>query len=140
MTEDQLRNEAVEALTESEVKRLETLVQAEVEKEQKDDLRKKYKERFRRQMRQRTGAEEGVEEIYIDLAKHSDGIVIDGVKYQHGHTYTVKSSLATEMRWIMQSTYWHQAEVDGKRKGYYTERNTRLSPGGVVNTTPLMRV
>jgi hypothetical protein len=140
MTEDNLRNEAVEALTESEVKRIETLAKQEVEKEQNDALRKKYKERFKKIMRQQTGVEEGVEEIYIDLAKHSDGIVIDGVKYQQGHSYTVKASLAAEMRWIMQSTYWHQAEIDGKRKGYYTERNTRLSPAGTVTTTPLLRV
>ena len=37
-----LREETVEALTEAQVKALETQVKQEVEKEQRDDLRKKY--------------------------------------------------------------------------------------------------
>ena len=138
---DQLRKEAVEALTEGQVKSIETLAQQEVEKEQKDALRKKYKDHFKKVMRQQTGVEEGVEEIYIDLAKHSDGITIDGIKYQHGHTYQVKSSLAADMRWIMRMTYEHQSEIDGKTKSYYnTARNTVLSPQGAVNRSQLLRV
>jgi hypothetical protein len=136
-----IRNEAVETLTEAEVKRLETVVKEEEAKAARDELRKKYKEYFRKQTRQQSGIDEGIEEVYIDVAKHSDGITIDGIKYQHGHTYKVKASLAADLRWIMRMTYEHQSEVDGKTKTYYnTARNTVLGPQGVINRSQLLRV
>src|SRR5262249_48031082 len=135
-----LRDDAISALTESEVKRLETLVEQEVEKEKREELRKKYKEHFRRKLRQQPGGDEAVEDITIDLAKHSDGITIDGVKYLHGNTYTVKACLAQEMRYIMQCTTDHQAEIDGKPRSYYRKRETVISPHGNVNSSQLLKV
>ena len=134
------RDEVVEALTETEVKTLETKVRQEVEKEQRDDLRKKYREHFRRKMRQQTpGSGDELEEVTIDVAKHADGITIDGVKYLHGNTYSVKTGLAQEMRYIMQCTTDHQAEIDGKPRTYYRHRPQVISPHGNVNSSQLLK-
>lgn len=69
-------------------------------------------------------------EITLDLAPHSDRLVIDGVIYMQGRSYTVGQRLFDTMR-EMQSRGWqHQEEIDGKDRNFYRKSKTvKLTPG-----------
>jgi len=130
-------------LSKSERRQIEEEVRREVRaaerKSKKDELRKKLKKKFE----QERGLREGEEEIYLDLAKHSNCIMLDGVQYFHGRVYKVRTSVAAQMRETMQSGHYHQAEVDGKFKRYYTKRPGNINPaggGGLTTTRSLVEV
>ncbi len=140
--ETSVPEEPIEAeLSQSEIRAIETEVRSDLRKEDRKKKREALKAKLKKELQQAAGIEEGFEEVYLDLAKHSDRIIINGVSYMHGLTHRVPASLARDFRWIMQSTHWHQAEIDGKPKRYYTsERNIKLSPHGVVTTAGGLRV
>lgn len=52
--------------------------------------------------------------ISLDLAEHSDRIVINMVPYWHGHTYTVPRHLADTLREMQSRGHDHQNQVEGK--------------------------
>lgn len=61
-------------------------------------------------------------EITLDLAPHSDRLVIDGTIYFHGRTYTVPQSLFDVMREQQYRGWEHQREIDGKDRDFYRNR------------------
>lgn len=68
-------------------------------------------------------------EITLDLAEHSDRLVIDSTTYFHGGTYTVPQSLANVMRDMIARGWEHQREIDGKdRNAYRRQANLLLTP------------
>lgn len=52
--------------------------------------------------------------ITLDLAEHSDRIVLNGVTYMHGHTFKVPRHVADTLREIQARGHNHQNEIDGK--------------------------
>jgi hypothetical protein len=132
-------------LTDQEVQDLSTEINEEIADERKDAARKALKEKLRREARQREGLLEAQERISIDLAPYADRITINGRSYLQGQTYTVPTSLAMVMREIMQRTWGHQSEIDGKSENFYRrQRGARVVPVGengaaVINTSQLLR-
>lgn len=53
-------------------------------------------------------------EIFLDLAEHSDKIVLSGRPYHHGQTYRVPRHVADTLREIMSRGHNHQNEIEGK--------------------------
>jgi ferritin-like protein len=73
--------------------------------------------------------------ITLDLAEHSDRLVIDSTTYFHGRTYTVDKATYDLMREIIHRGWEHQREIDGKNAtAYRTQANIQLSPKDVINT------
>lgn len=52
--------------------------------------------------------------LSLDLAEHSDGIMINGEKFWHGHTYTVPRHVADSLREMQARGHNHQNEIEGK--------------------------
>ncbi len=77
--------------------------------------------------------------ITLDLAPHSDRLVIDNVIYMHGRTYTVGQRLFDTMR-EMQSRGWqHQEEIDGKDRNFYRKSKTvHLTPDNAAMPAPVL--
>jgi hypothetical protein len=132
-------------LTEVEVQELSGEIQEEIAEERKEAAKKALKEKLRKQEREKQGLSEVQERITIDLAPYADKITINGRSYLQGQTYTVATSLATVFREIMQRTWGHQSEIDGKSENFYRKtRGARVIPVGesgaaVINTSQLLR-
>lgn len=71
--------------------------------------------------------------ITLDLAPHSNRLIIDSVHYLHGGTYTVGQRLYDTMREMIHRGWEHQREIDGKDSNTYrTQSNLRLTPNDVA--------
>lgn len=71
--------------------------------------------------------------ITLDLAPHSNRLIIDSVHYLHGGTYTVGQRVYDTMREMIHRGWEHQREIDGKDSNTYrTQSNLRLSPNDVA--------
>lgn len=71
--------------------------------------------------------------ITLDLAPHSNRLIIDSVHYLHGGTYTVGQRLYDTMREMIHRGWEHQREIDGKDSNMYREKsNIRLSPADIA--------
>ena len=71
--------------------------------------------------------------ITLDLAPHSNRLIIDSVHYLHGGTYTVGQRLYDTMREMIHRGWEHQREIDGKDGNMYREKsNIRLTPADVA--------
>lgn len=67
--------------------------------------------------------------LTLDLAEHSDRLVIDSKIYLHGGTYTVPQSLYNVMREMIARGWEHQREIDGKdRNAYRKQANLIIGP------------
>jgi hypothetical protein len=129
-----------ELLTVEELKALEAEVQKEIDK----DLKSKAKEALKKEMLQKArvarGLEESSEAVEINLPEHSDRIVINSYPYMHARTYEVRASVAIQLRETMHRAWEHQAIVEGRRKDFYTKRNTRMSGStGATTNAPYLR-
>ena len=73
--------------------------------------------------------------ITLDLAEHSDRLVIDSTTYFHGRTYTVDKVTYDTMREMVHRGWEHQREIDGKDMNTYrAQANIQLKPDSVINT------
>ena len=71
--------------------------------------------------------------ITLDLAPHSNRLIIDSVHYLHGGTYSVGQRLYDTMREMIHRGWEHQREIDGKDSNTYrTQSNLRLTPDDVA--------
>lgn len=119
-------------------------IEVEVQKEIDRDLKAKAKETVKKQMLQEARIKRGLaepnEEVMINLPEHSDRIVINSIPYMHDRTYEVPLSMAAQLRETMFRAWEHQAVVEGRRKDFYTKRNTRMSgiTGSTINA-PILR-
>jgi hypothetical protein len=71
--------------------------------------------------------------ITLDLAPHSDRLMIDSKIYLQAGTYTVGERLYNTMREMIHRGWEHQREIDGKDGNMYrNQSNVRLSPNDVA--------
>lgn len=119
-------------LTDEEIEAVRLEVQSEVAEEDKKAQLKALKAKLKREARAKAGLEEEQVDIIIDLAPYETRILLDNVAYMHGRTYTVPASKAAVMREIMQNTWRHQSEIDGKSENFYRKtRDTRVTPANM---------
>jgi hypothetical protein len=121
-----------------------TEIEAEVQREIDDDLKSKARETTKADLLQKArvarGLAEASEVIEINLPEHADRIVVNSFPYMHGRVYEVKGSMAIQLRDTMARAWEHQAVVEGRRKDFYTKRNTRMSGStGAVTNAPYLR-
>jgi len=57
--------------------------------------------------------------LVIDVAGHSDRIVLDGAAYYQGVQYEVSANKAASIREIMWRTHQHEAEIGFANRDYY---------------------
>jgi len=131
-------------LTAEEIEAVELEAKAEVEAEAKDKAKEKLKASLVKKAKRKAGLVEAQETVAVDLAPYCDRILLDNKAYLQGVTYTVPASVAMVMREIMQRTWGHQSEIDGKSENFYRRtRGQRVVPAGngaaVVNTSNLLR-
>lgn len=123
-------------LTPEEIQAIEAEANQEIQAEAKDAAKAVLKEQAKAKARQKTGVDEELVEVTVDLAPYAGEIRLDNVVYMQGVTYTVRASVAQVMREAMQRTWGHQSEIDGKSQNFYQRtRNTRFSmaTGSVAN-------
>ncbi len=110
-----------------------------VELEKAEVARKAFREQALEEARRAGGIEEELVTFTLDLAEFADRLVIDGVIYFHGRTYTVPMSAFKSMAEMAFRTHGHQLELDGKSRIKHVSRNQGVSPHGIINTSNLMR-
>lgn len=77
-------------------------------------------------------------EIVIDLAPHSDRIMVDGVIFFHGQRYSVSAQLYPTLKEIMARGWEHEQEVGGaNRDAYRPLSGAVLGPRGVTTRSAL---
>lgn len=68
--------------------------------------------------------------ITLDMAGHSDRIMIDGTIYFHGQTYEVPKKLYDVLQDIISRGWEHEHEIGGANREFYRRpRSTSLRPG-----------
>src|SRR3974390_3375196 len=87
--------------------------------------------------------------LTLDLAPHSDRIILDGVTFLHGGTYTFDKAQYDTIRDIIHRGYEHQAEIEGKPRfdhAYRRASNISVSPSSenmsaqqIINTPHNLR-
>jgi hypothetical protein len=114
----------------------------EIALEAKEAAKEQYLETQRKIAKRKQGVIEALEEVYIDLPESSANITLDGHMFLANHSYTVPKSQADVMRDIMARSWNHEAEINGRKKNFFTQRNTVIGPGGVRNApvSPGLRV
>lgn len=116
--------------------------------EQRKEARKRILAAERLKVRQKVDPHEELRTITLDLAGHSDRIVLDGVIYLHGRTYNVPKRVYDAILDCAARGWEHENEVGGaNRDAYRKPRETIVSPMGTMNapigqlnTSNLMRV
>ena len=120
------------------IEALRAKAKAQVEKEKQLAAEAQLLEQFEKEERQAGGLDEEKVEISIDLAPYADRIMLDGVVYFQGRTYTVRSSVAEVMREMTQASWKHQSIVDGKPEDFYRKgRGQGVTPAGVTTSNIL---
>lgn len=114
-------------------KSAETVVAEERKKAAADALR----EKALRRARQAVGLEARMVTDRLNLAEHSDKLVIDGRTFWHGHEYTLPKPMWDSMHEMQNRGWEHQDEIEGKSKFARQARNIRLNPHGIINTANL---
>jgi hypothetical protein len=128
-------------LTVEELTELEAEVQREIDKELKTKAKDDAKKGLLEKARVARGLLEASEMVEINLPEHADRIVINQHPYMHGRAYEARASVAIQLRETMARAWEHQAVVEGRRKDFYTKRNTRMSgANGSISNAPLLRV
>ena len=87
--------------------------------------------------------------LTLDLAEHSDRIILDGVTYLHGGTYHFDRAQYETIREIIHRGYEHQAEIEGKPRfdnAYRRASNISIDPSkehvsaqNIINTSQNLR-
>jgi hypothetical protein len=111
-------------LTLEDMKRIEEEAKVEFEAEEKAKLEKEFKAKIKADLKKKSPAfvhakdlepEEGVAlvEVYVDLGPSAEFISLDGVRYYHGHTYSVTSAVASTITDTAYRTRMHELEIRG---------------------------
>jgi hypothetical protein len=127
-------------LTAEELQALEAEVQRELDKEQKTKARDALKKEMMAKARVARGLREASEWVRVELPEDSSRIIINMVPFVHGGVYEVPGSVAMQLRETMGRAWENQAVVEGRRKDFYTKRNTRMSGlTGATTNAPFLR-
>lgn len=90
------------------------------------------------------GVKDEMVTVHLDLAEHSNRIVLSGTPYWHGHTYTIPRHVADTLREIQSRGHDHQSEIEGKNLAdrFRRPRNTVIDvhKGGAVVNAPQYQV
>jgi hypothetical protein len=140
MSKQEIKEDNKELLSAEELQVIRSEAEAEVDKELKTKERERIKKEFLQTARMLRGVTEPDDVVTIDLPEHADRIVINGVAFMHGRIYRVPAGVAMQLRETMQGAWQHQAVVEGRRKDFYTKRNTRMNGlTGAVTNSALLR-
>lgn len=93
-------------------------IELDVEREENEKLKEmarvQYKAAFALKKARELGLAEPQVTITVDVADYANDIRIDGVVYQQGMTYTYPASTAVLVMHMMQQTFKHEREINGK--------------------------
>jgi hypothetical protein len=126
-------------LTAEEIEATRREAVAEAEKELKTEAKKKLKAELTAEAKRARGLLEEHVDVTIDIAPYCDRLTINNRAYFHGVTYTVPAGLAQLMGEMMQGTWAHQSQVDGKPADFYRRNRAAITigPHGVITTSQL---
>ena len=124
-------------LDEDVKKELRKSAKASITEEMTQDARTAYYEEQRARYRRQNVPMEQIVQVTIDVAPFVPNIMIDGVQYFHGYTYSVPHSLRLVLLEQMQRSWQHQDEIDGRSKTEATRRPTNRTIGPADAGTPL---
>lgn len=142
----QLSAEDLELLSADELQALQLEAEKEATEEHVELVRDKakaaFKEKHRRRLLTKSDPNEGMRDILLDLAPHSDRITLDGVQYLHGTTYHVTKAVYDTLAEVMTRGWDHEREVgNANQKSYKPPRNLTITPHQQgVPAAQLMRV
>lgn len=142
----QLSPEDLALLSAEELAALEKEAEAEATEDHKEELKARVKSALKASKRQAlkkaSGQEEQMRDIMLDLAPHSDRIVIDGTVYFHGQAYTVTDSVYRTLTEIVARGWEHEHEVgNANQKAYRAPRHAVIGPQHAnVAAAQLLRV
>lgn len=146
ITTSLLSPEDVALLTASELEALQQDAEKEATEEHLELVREKakkiFKEKHRRRLLSKSDPNEGMRDIFLDLAPHSDKIMLDGTQYFHGTTYHVTKAVYDTLAEVMSRGWDHEREVgNANQKQYKAPRNLTITPRSQgVPAAQLMRV
>lgn len=141
-----LSPEDLALLTADEIKALEAEAAAEATDEHKETLKARVKASFkaakRRELSGETDEDEPSRTIMLDLAPHSNQIMLDGKVFFHGQTYEVSENVYKTLSEIQARGWDHEDEVgNANQKAYRRPRHITIGPNDMnVAATQLMRV
>lgn len=128
-------------LLSDEVKdRLRAAAAERVHKEKVQAAEDDFLERVINEERRKGIPNEEMKYITLDMAGHSDRIMLDGVVYFHGQTYAVPKSTFDTMAEVVSRGWQHEDEVGGANRDVYRRpRNLTLRKGmeGVTSSNLL---
>lgn len=126
--------ELASGLSPEEIETVRREATEEAEKELKAERKKTLKAKFTEDAKRAKGLLEEQVEVTIDLAPYCDRILIDNRAFFQGQTYILPLSQARSMWEIMQRTWQHQSEIDGKSENFYRKNRSMHvnASGGVV--------
>lgn len=121
---------------------LKKLAAEEVQKELAKDHEDALLEQFKLEARQANVPQEELQEFQVDLPGNSQHIMLDGIIYLHGRTYTVSRNVAETMADIQARGWDHENEIGGANRDHYRKpRNPRISQNSYGGgSASLMRV
>ncbi len=141
-----LSPEDLALLTADEIKALEAEAAGEAVDEHKEDLKARVKASFkaakRRELAGETDDNEPTRTIMLDLAPHSNQIMLDGKVFFHGHTYEVSENVYKTLNEIQSRGWDHEDEVgNANQEACRRPRHITIGPNdATVAATALMRV
>jgi hypothetical protein len=126
-------------LSAEEMAEIEADVLAEIEGQERERLKKVYKDQAKEKLRRAKGLAEEQITLVIDLPGHSKEIRLDGVIYSHGHQFTVPKSVADSLYDVMGRAWDHEEQVGGANQNEYRKpRSTRVSGAtGAITNAPV---
>lgn len=128
-------------LSDEEKKELRVAAKKRIGEERKAAAQDAYLEQVLDEERRAGIPNEEERYITLDMAGHSDRIMLDGVVYFHGQTYLVRKSTYDVMAETVARGWDHEDEIGGANRDQYRRpRNTVLRPGQErVTTSQLLR-
>lgn len=124
-------------LTKKELEDIEAQAQLEAEQEEKDEAKAEAlaeaKENIKRKKAKAKEAsktpKKGTRNVLINLAKHSDRLVVDGKTYMHGTSYPLTHAEEASIKDMAFRTHLHQAEIKGGKflSDFYGKRSANAT-------------
>lgn len=117
-------------LSDDEMDELRAKAKATVEAKYKKIAKDKMLAQLIQEIEQESIPEQQVQPLLIDLAGHSNKIVIDGRPYYHGMIYNFTQAEYDGAKEIMANSWRHEREVGGANYNHYHKpANAVLRPG-----------
>ncbi len=91
-----------------------------VKEDSKKEAKKKALDLAIREEKAKVNPEDALEQYQIDLPGYSDGIILDGIKYVQGATYTFTAKQISTIKDIVCCAWRHENDVGGVNRKSYT--------------------